>query len=249
MRILLLGESWNVIQVNIMGYNHVISSRAEEPAVKFIGMLKELGYEADHLSNQKAVTEFPRTIEELRKYDVLILSDIGSDTLLLHPDVQFKCQRKINILNLICKYVAQGGGFLMCGGYMSFSGIEGKARYAMTPIAEILPVELLHYDDRVEHPEGIVPQVVKPEHPILNGIDTEWPDFLGYNKLKIKNEAELIATMAEKDAFIAAMNYQKGRSIAFASDCMPHWGTPEFVGWKHYKTLFKNMMLWLKKEI
>ena len=41
----------------------------------------------------------------------------------------------------------------------------------MTPLAEILPVEMLNYDDRMEHPEGIVPTVVKADHPVLSGTE------------------------------------------------------------------------------
>ena len=42
----------------------------------------------------------------------------------------------------------------MVGGYMSFQGINGVARYKSTVIEEILPVEILPYDDRIEIPEG-----------------------------------------------------------------------------------------------
>ena len=42
----------------------------------------------------------------------------------------------------------------MFGGYLSFQGINGVARYKNTPIERILPVNILPYDDRVEAPEG-----------------------------------------------------------------------------------------------
>ena len=43
---------------------------------------------------------------------------------------------------------------MMIGGYYSFQGINGGARYHRTPVEEVLPVECLPYDDRVEVPEG-----------------------------------------------------------------------------------------------
>ena len=56
-------------------------------------------------------------------------------------------------------YVERGGGLLMVGGYYSFQGINGGARYHGTPVEEVLPVEILPYDDRVEVPEGFAPVV------------------------------------------------------------------------------------------
>lgn len=212
-------------------------------------MLKANGFEVDYLPSHVAQTEFPDQLETLKQYAAIIFSDVGSNTMLLHPDMQFKCMRKPNRLKVIREYVKQGGGFLMCGGYMSYSGIDGRARYAMTPIADVLPVEMLHYDDRMENPDGIVPTVLNDSHPILNGVTGQWPDFLGYNKLSAKADAELLATIGDGDAFITAAPYGEGRSVAFATDCVPHWGTPEFVAWEHYGTLFGNIIRWLAKEI
>ena len=42
----------------------------------------------------------------------------------------------------------------MIGGYFSFQGIDGKARWRNTPVEEALPVSCLAYDDRLEIPEG-----------------------------------------------------------------------------------------------
>ncbi len=41
----------------------------------------------------------------------------------------------------------------MIGGYLSFMGIEAKANYKNTVLAEVLPVIMLDGDDRVEKPE------------------------------------------------------------------------------------------------
>lgn len=249
MKVLFVGESWSVSQTHTKGFDFATLCRYEEYAGPFMDMLRGEGIEVDYMPSHVAQLKFPMELEELQKYNAVIFSDIGSNSLLLHPDTNFKCVRLTNRLALIKEYVAQGGAFLMCGGYMSYSGIEGKARYAMTPIADILPVTMLHYDDRMEHPEGIVPVVVDKEHPIMQGIDGEWPWFLGYNKLAVKPEASLIATVDGEDAFLAAMDYGKGRTVAYASDCVPHWGSPAFVEWEHYKTFFVNILKWLSKEI
>ena len=69
--------------------------------------------------------------------------------------------------------------------------------------------------------------------------------FLGYNKIKAKPQAQLIATIGENDTFMAGMEYGAGRSFAFASDCVEHWGSPEFVAWESYPTLFGNILRWV----
>ena len=56
-----------------------------------------------------------------------------------------------------------GAGLLMCGGYFSFQGIDGKARWRRTPIEDVLPVTCLPWDDRVEIPEGTNAEIVLNE--------------------------------------------------------------------------------------
>ncbi len=46
----------------------------------------------------------------------------------------------------------------MIGGYLSFMGIEAKANYKNTVLADVLPVTMLDGDDRVEKPEGVIAQ-------------------------------------------------------------------------------------------
>lgn len=54
----------------------------------------------------------------------------------------------------------------MIGGYFSFQGIDGKARWHRTVVEDALPVTCLPYDDRLEIPEGFRP-VINAEHAIL----------------------------------------------------------------------------------
>ena len=50
----------------------------------------------------------------------------------------------------------------MIGGYFSFQGIDGRARWHRTPVEEVLPVECLPHDDRLEIPEGFSADVHGP---------------------------------------------------------------------------------------
>ena len=248
MKIIFAGESWTVAETHLKGFDTAVLNRYEDYyAEPLFDALRRNGIEVDYYPNHVALYKFPDNVEELKKYDAVVLSDIGSNTLLLDPDMQFKGKKVGNRLMAIKEYVKQGGGLLMCGGYLSFSGIENKARYNMTPIAEVLPVDILNYDDRMEHPEGITPIMKDYDHPVMEGIDKNgWPAFLGYNKVKAKDEATEIATI-DGDTFMASMNYGLGKSFAFASDCAPHWGTKQFMEWKCYERLFVNIIKWISK--
>nr|WP_199563448.1 MULTISPECIES: glutamine amidotransferase [unclassified Oceanispirochaeta] len=148
-------------------------------------------------------------------------------------------------MELIREYVAQGGSFLMIGGYMSFTGIDAKTRYGETAIADILPIKMLPYDDRVEKPEGVNPAILHPEHPVFEGIDEEWPHFLGYNKTLPQSDSGEILAIINGDPFVGIREYGKGRTGIFSSDCAPHWGPVEFTSWKYYDLFWKNLMDWL----
>ena len=72
----------------------------------------------------------------------------------------------------------------MFGGYYSFQGINGGARYHKTPVEEVLPVNCLPVDDRVEVPEGFAPvSNGSASHPILKGLGADWPVLLGFNEV------------------------------------------------------------------
>jgi len=104
-----------------------------------IAALSSAGIQVSHRPSHEAARSFPFHLSELQEYNVVILSDIGANTLLLPPDVFLEGRRVPNRLEVIKEYVLQGGGLVMAGGYLSFQGIYGCARYHRTPIEEVLP--------------------------------------------------------------------------------------------------------------
>ena len=196
--------------------------------------------------------EFPSTLKALSQYDVVVLSDIGSNSLLLHPDTFIRGARTANRLKLIAEWVDNGGGFLMVGGYLSFQGIDGAARYHRTPIEEILPVGMLAHDDRVEVPEGFTPVAgAVSDHPILSGIEGEWPYLLGYNETLAKpGVTVLLKTGIGSDAhpLLAVANRGAGRTMAWTSDIGPHWLPKAFSDWKAYPQFWQQAFTWLAKR-
>jgi uncharacterized membrane protein len=137
-----------------------------------------------------------------------------------------------------------GGGFLMVGGYMSFSGFEGKARYHGTPIERLLPVRMLGYDDRAETPAGVVPGVKAGGHPVLAELPGAWPHFLGYNRL-LPDGGEVLLAFEDDDPLLVVDAAGDGRVAGFASDCSPHWGSPEFMAWDGYGPFWSRLLGWL----
>jgi uncharacterized membrane protein len=243
-KILLAGESWHSYTVHVKGFDAFYTNVYEEGADRLIKALSDSGYEVTFMPNHVAALRFPFLVSELAEYDCVILSDIGSNTLLLHPDTFARSKAMPNRCQVIRDYVHGGGSLLMVGGYMAFSGIDAKAKYGRTALSEVLPVTCLDTDDLMEHPEGITPKAVAADHPALRDVPADWPHFLGYNRVLPREGADTVMTIGP-DPFLAFGAYGKGRSAAFTSDCAPHWGPPEFVNWAGYTPLFKGIVDYL----
>lgn len=99
--------------------------------------LEDTDIDFQRLPGHLAATDFPFTLDELQPYDVVILSDLGANTLLLPPQVWLHGKSVSNRLRLLAEWVQGGGGFAMRGGYYSFAGIYGGAKYYRTPVEEI----------------------------------------------------------------------------------------------------------------
>lgn len=243
--ILFAGESWMSYTTHVKGFDTFYTSVYEEGIEYIRKAILEAGYELEFLPNHIAGEKFPYTAEELSKYACIILSDIGSNTLLLPNETFVKGQKRPNRCESIKQYVLNGGSLLMVGGYMSFSGIDAKARYGFTAIKDVLPVKCLDIDDREEHSEGVVPVTVS-SHEALNSISKEWPHFLGYNKTMPIEGCDVPVTI-NNDPLIAFGEFGKGKSAVFTSDCAPHWGTMEFINWECYNKLWKGIIDYITK--
>src|SRR5262245_34720862 len=226
-KVLLAGESWVSVGMHVKGFNRFSASDYQTGIGALQGALAKSEIDLVHLPGHLVPADFPSTLEGLSAYDVVVLSDIGADSLLLHPDTFLRGQRTPNRLKLIAEWVEGGGGFMMIGGYMTFQGINGSARYRGTPIETILPVRIMPVDDRVEVPEGFVPVVEgKARHPVLAGIRGPWPYLLGFNEVAPKPDAAvLLKTSAGDDALplLVVGTHGAGRTMAWTSDIGPHW--------------------------
>jgi len=243
-RVLIAGESWISNATHFKGWDQ-FNSTTYETGVRYLReALERGGCQVDHLPSHLAATEFPLDRAGLAAYDVVILSDIGANTLLLHPDTWLHGRTMPNRLRLLRDWVADGGGRAMAGGYYSFQGINGAARYRGTAVEEALPVTIHPWDDRVEVPEGLVAEVAVAGHPVLQGVPTPWPALLGYNELTARPEATVLATYDHRP-LLAVREFGRGRGLAWASDVGPHWCPEPFATWSGFARLWTNAAHWL----
>ena len=242
-KVLLAGESWITMSTHLKGFDFFSSTNYATGGDFLVAALSLGGMEVTHLPSHDAAKVFPLELPKLREYAVIILSDIGSNTLLLPPQVFLEGKPVPNRLQLLKEYVSQGGGLIMAGGYLSFQGIYGSARYQRTPIEEVLPVSMLSTDDRVEKPEGVIPHLTRNDHPITKGIGQDWPYLLGFNEVKAKTGGEVLATVDEYPLLVAG-SFGKGRTVAWTSDVGPHWCPKDFVDWPGYNQLWKQIVEW-----
>ncbi|MGF6232821.1 putative membrane protein [Inquilinus ginsengisoli] len=245
-KILLAGESWVSTATHIKGFDQFPTVTYHQGAEPLLEALKDSPFDIHYMPAHLAQRDFPQTLEGLQAYDAVILSDIGANTLLLHPDTWVHSKRTPNRLKLLRDYVRGGGGLLMFGGYYSFQGINGGARFHKTAVEEALPVEILPVDDRVEVPEGFDPKLVA-DHPILAGLPGPWPALLGFNEVRPKPGAQVLATVGAEYGDLPLLvigEYGTGRTLAWTSDIGPHWLPPDFAAWDGYGRLWSQALAW-----
>lgn len=250
-KVLLAGESWVTSATHYKGWDQFGSVTFHLGAEPLVAALRDSEFELVYMPSHEAATAFPMSIAGLDAYDAVILSDIGANTLLLHPDVWLSGKPVPNRLKLLRDWVRAGGGFMMIGGYYSFQGINAAARYHRSPIEDVLPVSCLPYDDRIEVPDGFTPVVTGPEdHPILEGLGRDWPVLLGANEVRLDAGAdiELLARLPDDEGghpLLVTGRYGAGRTLAWTSDIGPHWVPTVFAEWPGCARLWRQSLAWL----
>ena len=253
-KVLLVGESWLSSATHFKGFDHFGSVTFHSGADPLLKALAGSPFELIHMPAHEAVERLPFDMAGLESYDAILLSDIGANSILLHPDVWLHGRPVPNRLKLLREWTRAGGGLGMIGGYFSFQGIDGKARWRNTPVEEALPVSCLPYDDRLEIPEGFNPKIAKGSmHPILKGLDGEWPLLLGANEVVVKQgkDVEVLASLPEDEGghpLLVTGSFGKGRTLAWMSDVGPHWSPAAFGDWAGFPLLWRNMLGWLTRS-
>ncbi len=246
--VLLVGESWFSAATHYKGFDQFGSVTFHKGAEPLVEALRESEFSLTYMTAHEAAEGFPFTLEALRRYRAIILSDIGANTLLLPPSVWLNGKPVPNRLRLIRDWTAEGGGLMMIGGYFSFQGIDGRARWHRTAVEDALPVTCLPYDDRLEVPEGFRPLIIDPAHQIFRGLDDEWPLLLGANEVQARPGADTLARLPDDQGghpLLVIGQHGQGRTLCWTSDIGPHWLPEDFVRWPGYATLWRNALSWV----
>lgn len=242
-RVLLAGESWTIHEIHQKGFDTFTSTSFATGADAFIAAAAEHGIEVEQMYGHDVPAHFPRTVDALDEYDVIIISDIGANSFLLTPETWKQGLPSENSLRALCEWTRRGGGLMMAGGYLTFQGINAAANFARTPLAEVLPVDMLLCDDRVEAPEGAAVSVDDASHPLAPLLEGA-PELLGYNEVSVSPGAARVASVGEHP-LLATQEVGSGRSLAWTTDIGPHWCPQTFLDWDGFSPLVAGMITWL----
>ncbi len=189
----------------------------------------------------------PRDFEPGR-YDVYIIGDVPAKVF------------SKNDLRLLAQRVDEGAGFLMTGGFYSFS----LGGYAGTPLEPLLPVILdpreiqgegaiakdLHYEQDLQ----MLPTESGLRHFLMrltNGDNlAAWkrlPPLLGANKLRKKNAfVEVLARSTDDVPLLFSLETGRSRSLAFAGHSTWRWWMYDFRD--QHQRFWRQMILWLARK-
>ena len=246
-RILLIGESWFTYTVHQKGFDAFHSAEYTEGGGPFIEALTARGHEVTYVPAHEVDARFPPTPEALRAFDLVAVSDIGANSFQLSSETFTRSVPSEDKTETVRQYVADGGALLMIGGYLSFSGIDGRGRWGRVPLGAALPVDVLDRDDRVELPYGAEPKVVDAGHPVVAGLEQVWPAVLGLNEVRARPDADVLVECAGHPLLVLG-EYGDGRTAAFTSDIAPHWAPPAFLEWSGYTELWDRVACWLSRR-
>lgn len=207
---------------------------------------------------------FPKTLDALLEYDVVIHSDIKRES--------FTGGQLTNIARLVEEF---GGGFVMIGGNSAF----GRGGYHRTILDRIIPVAMegAYDSDRTDF-KVKVPRTAWG-HPIVafgpdksetQKIWTEkFPVLHGLNRMeRVKPGATVLATVddgfpgEDPTVVLAVQEVGRGRSMAFTSDTTRSWGEDFETTWgepvdkrwgltedncdsRYYRQFWVNAVRWL----
>jgi len=185
----------------------------------------------------------------------LVISDVEAKCFHLYPSFFNRAQRENQVvtfpdrLKAIKSWIESGGGMMMLGGWLSFSGVQGRSGWGRSVMAAMLPVNCLTTEDLVESSEGFTAEVLLPDHPVVQGLPWEtFPPVFGYNEVTAKPDAQVIVRVKETgDPLLVAGVSQKGRILTYMSDPAPHWGI-NFELWEGYDQFWRQSLNWVKKK-
>jgi len=201
-----------------------------DPNIQMIALARIVGSRFNQFGRIEGVTldGFPRTLEELRPFRVIILGNIEATT--------FSAEQLKNIAALVRE---EGAGFMMVGGKHSY----GPGGYAGTPIEDLLPVYCGGRDaGQEEAPFDLSLTPAGLTHPIFAGCQKFFraenrvpgvPKLLGCSRVPgPKPGATVLAVNPNRRTeqgplvAVAVGRYGNGRTLASTFDTTYQWDIP-----------------------
>jgi uncharacterized membrane protein len=185
----------------------------------------------------------------IARHDAFVVSDVEAKTFQLAPSFfdRSKFGKKPltfpDRVRLTVDAVRRGKGIFFLGGWLSFSGEQGKGGWNRTPFNEILPVDCMTTEDLVESTEGFYAEATEEGRAFFKGVDFKtMPPILGYNRVEAKPEAQvLLKIRGSGDPLLVVGQAGKGKTVSYMSDPAPHWGC-NFVYWKRYNAFWLRLL-------
>jgi hypothetical protein len=123
-RVMIVSESWMTNRIHHKEFDLFTDAMFEVGVTPLKEALESGGHDVAWMPAHEVQEGFPLHPESLNEIEVLILSDIGANSFLLHPDTWLRGKPTPNRLKLIRDWTLGGGALAMCGGYYSFQVIN-----------------------------------------------------------------------------------------------------------------------------
>jgi uncharacterized membrane protein len=193
----------------------------DRAAVYLSTILHASGYGFDYIPS----TEHCPTSVSFADYGLIILSD--------YPSKNFPQ----GMLDKLSAAIRNGSTLLMIGGWESFTGMN--IEYLLTPVQDVLPVQLLREDDRRNFYQGCL-VLPTTDSQVFSDLDWEHPPLIGgLNEVVPRANARIhleafplrISASSRERIRIESIGFPllvaspigRGFSVALAVDLAPHW--------------------------
>ena len=187
---------------------------------------------------------FPKTAEQLFAFKAVVLGDIEAGY--FTPQQLAMLEQFVN---------ERGGGLLMLGGVNSF----GLGKYANTPVARMLPVEISDRDGAYSDQQfTALPTPESAGHMVMRLAEDDegnrllWehmPPLIGITPVRgLKKGAVALLTQKPDDggrAVLAVQNYGQGRVAAFTSGGSWYWQVSRPASDEFHERFWKQVIRWL----
>jgi uncharacterized membrane protein len=243
--VLVVGESWFTHSVHQKGFDSFFTSEYVEGAQVFLGALRDRGHTVTYVPAHEIASRLPATAEGLESYDVVVISDVGANSFQLTPETFARSVPSPDRTELLRAYVERGGGLLMVGGYLTFTGIDAKARWGRTPLAS----RAAGRSARPGRPRGTARRGRAAGRRPARGGRRAGRDLAGSARAQRGDGTGRggAARRVRGPSAAGVGGYGAGRSAAFTSDLAPHWAPPAFLDWKGYPELWDRLVRWLAR--